>query len=244
MPVRKLPSIKLVAQKRVSQRQVVLKQRPPQNKLVSKKRVSPRRVILKQAEPKPEVAKRDEGKIVLRIKKEPQFNPICPMCENIVAGDMTDYQEHVDFCLEAAEEHDAAVFDPPRIEIEEDPTGGLLINVDGEESRYGRAQYGFEDLVRIAALAETDPVIPSDLHPVNGSSSKKELLERISGQRAQLERAPRCLICLDLFSKPVVSTACWHVCCEACWARILTTKRLCPQCSRITSPADLRRLFI
>ena len=54
----------------------------------------------------------------------------------------------------------------------------------------------------------------------------------------------RCLICMDKYSKPLVSVQCWHVHCEECWLRTLGAKKLCPQCNMITSPSDLRRIFL
>ncbi|CAH1121838.1 unnamed protein product [Ceutorhynchus assimilis] len=54
----------------------------------------------------------------------------------------------------------------------------------------------------------------------------------------------RCLICLEQYKKPVISTVCWHVHCEECWLHTLGSKKLCPQCSMITSPTDLRRIFM
>lgn len=54
----------------------------------------------------------------------------------------------------------------------------------------------------------------------------------------------KCLICMDEFRVPVVSTCCWHVHCEECWLRTLGEKKLCPQCKMITSPTDLRRIYM
>lgn len=55
---------------------------------------------------------------------------------------------------------------------------------------------------------------------------------------------PKCLICMELYNKPVTSTQCWHVHCEECWLRTMGAKKLCPQCNMITSPADLRRIYL
>ncbi|XP_065165417.1 E3 ubiquitin-protein ligase RNF220-like [Atheta coriaria] len=54
----------------------------------------------------------------------------------------------------------------------------------------------------------------------------------------------KCLICLEHYKKPVISTVCWHVHCEECWLHTLGSKKVCPQCSMITSPTDLRRIFM
>ncbi|KAL8622553.1 hypothetical protein ACOMHN_034216 [Nucella lapillus] len=53
-----------------------------------------------------------------------------------------------------------------------------------------------------------------------------------------------CLICTKPYDKPLVSIRCWHVLCERCWFHTLGLKKLCPQCSVITSPSDLRRIFL
>nr|CAI5868014.1 unnamed protein product [Callosobruchus analis] len=54
----------------------------------------------------------------------------------------------------------------------------------------------------------------------------------------------KCLICLEHYKKPVISTVCWHVHCEECWLHTLGSKKVCPQCSMITAPTDLRRIFM
>lgn len=54
----------------------------------------------------------------------------------------------------------------------------------------------------------------------------------------------KCLICMEGFNTPLVSVVCWHVYCEECWMRTLGAKKLCPQCNTITSPSDLRRIFV
>ncbi|XP_067615095.1 E3 ubiquitin-protein ligase Rnf220 [Eurosta solidaginis] len=54
----------------------------------------------------------------------------------------------------------------------------------------------------------------------------------------------KCLICLDDYKNPAISVACWHVHCEECWLRSLGARKLCPQCNLITTPKDLRRIFM
>ncbi|CAM5117833.1 unnamed protein product [Natator depressus] len=73
-----------------------------------------------------------------------------------------------------------------------------------------------------------------------------ELLKaQIQGLRRRLLRKDsyKCHICLDSYSVPLTSIQCWHIHCEQCWLRTLGSKKLCPQCNAITSPADLRRVF-
>ncbi|KAG2349169.1 hypothetical protein BDR05DRAFT_956553 [Suillus weaverae] len=53
-----------------------------------------------------------------------------------------------------------------------------------------------------------------------------------------------CRICLSQYTEPTVSTGCWHTCCRECWLRCLGATKLCPMCQRITSAAELRRVYI
>ncbi|XP_030640236.1 E3 ubiquitin-protein ligase RNF220 [Chanos chanos] len=69
---------------------------------------------------------------------------------------------------------------------------------------------------------------------------------RIRELEKQLSRGDRykCLICMDSYTIPLTSIVCWHVHCEECWLRTLGAKKLCPQCNTITSPGDLRRVYL
>lgn len=73
-------------------------------------------------------------------------------------------------------------------------------------------------------------------------SLKSRLRDYESPQRQQ--NKSKCLICMDEFRIPVVSICCWHVHCEECWMRTLGARKLCPQCNMITSPTDLRRIYM
>ncbi|MGH0165048.1 UNVERIFIED_CONTAM: hypothetical protein FKN15_049276 [Acipenser sinensis] len=72
------------------------------------------------------------------------------------------------------------------------------------------------------------------------------LKARIRELERQLARGDRykCLICMDSYTMPLTSIQCWHVHCEECWLRTLGAKKLCPQCNTITSPGDLRRVYL
>ncbi|SAM03293.1 hypothetical protein [Absidia glauca] len=80
------------------------------------------------------------------------------------------------------------------------------------------------------------------------STSGNLVVESLKSRIHQLELAsrsvPRCLICLDPYNKPLTSIVCWHVHCEKCWLQTLGSKKLCPQCQKITTPADLRRIYL
>ncbi|XP_076860482.1 E3 ubiquitin-protein ligase Rnf220-like [Brachyhypopomus gauderio] len=69
---------------------------------------------------------------------------------------------------------------------------------------------------------------------------------RIRDLEKQLTRGERikCLICMESYAVPLTSIQCWHVHCEECWLRTLGAKKLCPQCNTITSPGDLRRVYL
>lgn len=70
------------------------------------------------------------------------------------------------------------------------------------------------------------------------------LKEKIREYEVIIKNKSKCLICMDEFRIPVVSICCWHVHCEECWLRTLGARKLCPQCNMITSPADLRRIYM
>nr|XP_012142408.1 PREDICTED: E3 ubiquitin-protein ligase Rnf220-like isoform X4 [Megachile rotundata] len=102
------------------------------------------------------------------------------------------------------------------------------------------------------------------------SSPKRDgdtpVIEALKGRIRELEAEMRsqpfkCLICMEQYKKPVTSVCCWHVHCEQCWLHTLLTvqqetfrkivvvpfqgaKKLCPQCNMITSPSDLRRIYM
>ncbi|KAI4467504.1 hypothetical protein MML48_2g00017596 [Holotrichia oblita] len=122
---------------------------------------------------------------------------------------------------------------------------------------------------RVNAGQQCDSIVStSDAEP----SSRAQMIEELRNRIRQLEaEGPgdtltttdnedyKCLICLladplttttflfqEHYKKPVISTVCWHVHCEECWLHTLVkvVKKVCPQCSMITSPTDLRRIFM
>ncbi|XP_040271778.1 E3 ubiquitin-protein ligase Rnf220-like [Bufo bufo] len=74
--------------------------------------------------------------------------------------------------------------------------------------------------------------------------SLEALREKIQELTEKLKNTHTCHICLDAYTVPVASIQCWHIHCEACWLRALGSKKLCPQCNTITSPSDLRRVYL
>nr|XP_023860355.1 E3 ubiquitin-protein ligase RNF220-like [Salvelinus alpinus] len=89
----------------------------------------------------------------------------------------------------------------------------------------------------------------SDIETVSEDSALTTLdalKTRIRDLEKQMSRGDRykCLICMDTYTTPLSSIQCWHVHCEECWLRTLGAKKLCPQCNTITSPGDLRRVYL
>ncbi|KAI9106225.1 hypothetical protein DFS34DRAFT_54384 [Phlyctochytrium arcticum] len=143
------------------------------------------------------------------------------------------------------------------IDIDDDGTG-----------EFGETQYSEEDIhvfrgseaveedgMAVAAQpTESQPADwPSDI--VDSSSLRsmpadtRLIIESLKSRVRDLEAssskgASKCLICLDPYTVPLASVICWHVHCEKCWLQTLATKRLCPQCQKITSPSDLRRIYL
>ncbi|KAJ8682416.1 hypothetical protein QAD02_018208 [Eretmocerus hayati] len=81
--------------------------------------------------------------------------------------------------------------------------------------------------------------------PTDGVPVVEALRGRIRELEAEMRgQAFKCLICMEQYKKPVTSVCCWHVHCEQCWLHTLGAKKLCPQCNMITSPSDLRRIYM
>ncbi|KAF9955872.1 hypothetical protein BGZ72_003319 [Mortierella alpina] len=80
------------------------------------------------------------------------------------------------------------------------------------------------------------------------SGDTRLVIDALRAKIKHLESAnknvPSCLICLEPYTVPLTSIVCWHVHCEACWMQTLGSKKLCPQCQKITLPKDLRRIYL
>ncbi|KAG1873740.1 hypothetical protein DFJ58DRAFT_759950 [Suillus subalutaceus] len=92
------------------------------------------------------------------------------------------------------------------------------------------------DLDIITARSRNDP---SAL--ILALENKLKALESNAGSTSSLNL---CRICLSQYTDPTVSTGCWHTCCRECWLRCLGATKLCPMCQRITSAAELRRVYM
>ncbi|KAM3924930.1 E3 ubiquitin-protein ligase Rnf220-like [Leptodactylus fuscus] len=84
--------------------------------------------------------------------------------------------------------------------------------------------------------------MPASSH--TNEESLEALREKIQELTDKLKNTHTCHICLDAYTVPVASIQCWHIHCEGCWLRALGSKKLCPQCNTITSPSDLRRVYL
>lgn len=84
--------------------------------------------------------------------------------------------------------------------------------------------------------------------PCNSKNNQQQIIEALKEKIREFEGQKnnkcKCLICMDSYVDPVVSICCWHVHCEECWLRTLGARKLCPQCNMITSPSDLRRIYM
>ncbi|KAI9275033.1 hypothetical protein EDC94DRAFT_591855 [Helicostylum pulchrum] len=103
---------------------------------------------------------------------------------------------------------------------------------------------GFEETVSVAGWENH---LKKEVYRT-GESHSKLVIESLKSRIHQLEDAsrstPRCLICLESYKTPLTSIVCWHVHCEQCWLQTLGSKKLCPQCQKITTPSDLRRIYL
>ncbi|KAI8332300.1 hypothetical protein BC941DRAFT_359389 [Chlamydoabsidia padenii] len=127
-------------------------------------------------------------------------------------------------------------------------TNALREMISGGSTSDENSELGFEETVSDEGwnryLAKTGS--SSSDAPV--STSGNLVVESLKSRIHQLELAsrsvPRCLICLDPYKTPLTSIVCWHVHCEKCWLQTLGSKKLCPQCQKITTPSDLRRIYL
>lgn len=139
--------------------------------------------------------------------------------------------------------------------------------VDGDDSQiYGLPQYSEKDIILLEnEKLNQDPLrkavigINNKEVKLKETNSKNEcvttkgdpVLEALKSRIHELENRDqckdevfKCLICMERYKTPVISVCCWHVHCEVCWLQTLGAKKLCPQCNMITSPADLRRIYM
>lgn len=80
------------------------------------------------------------------------------------------------------------------------------------------------------------------------SQNQQQIIESLKAKLRLYEKQAqgkyKCLICIDDYKNPAISVSCWHVHCEQCWLQTLGARKLCPQCNSITTPKDLRRIYL
>ncbi|KAI8065770.1 hypothetical protein BC940DRAFT_326794 [Gongronella butleri] len=139
------------------------------------------------------------------------------------------------------------------VDIDED------LDIEDDDNAYGQAQYTEQD-IHIDDDDDDDAELSIDddgdmpgassstsapnPYPPTGNLVMDALRARIHQLEMATKSVQRCLICLEPYTKPVASVVCWHVHCEKCWMQTLSSKKLCPQCQKITAPADLRRVYL
>ncbi|XP_067940083.1 E3 ubiquitin-protein ligase Rnf220-like isoform X2 [Watersipora subatra] len=136
---------------------------------------------------------------------------------------------------------------------EEEETA-VVVDDDVNEQEFGEAQYSEAHIIPCASEEPAEAIAQYALrNAVISLSTESTHTKPIEGQQSKWTGGTstddgdlplRCLICMDKYSKPLVSVQCWHVHCEECWLRTLGAKKLCPQCNMITSPSDLRRIYL
>jgi len=134
------------------------------------------------------------------------------------------------------------------------------LNIDGDDTiQFGQAQFSESDLINMADLVNIDenepPIITTTSATTTTTGSPEQpqttgqpiidsLKLRIKELEQSMSNRGHCMICLSWYDSPVVSINCWHVHCEKCWMSTLAAKKLCPQCNVITTPAELRRIYL
>ncbi|KAI2661791.1 E3 ubiquitin-protein ligase RNF220 [Labeo rohita] len=112
------------------------------------------------------------------------------------------------------------------------------LDVDGDDTlEYGKAQYTEADVIPCSG---NEPRDAEERQALRGAVLNIFMyLIRHYSPIAWWMTPPS-----DSYTVPLTSIQCWHVHCEECWLRTLGAKKLCPQCNTITSPGDLRRVYL
>lgn len=201
---------------------------------------------------------------VISLPDDMDPDPVCPICQKIILGDLDDINAHIDECVGCESSSGVASvasstinFLPP-VEVLSSAPASSILNIDDDDMNFGKAQYTEADIERINTKsiqnapskatqkreAQHARLLQEILASASTGPEMSQLQSLLRSLLEQISSAPKCSVCWETLRQPsVVSVNCWHVCCEECWLRTLGTKRLCPQCSCITNPADLRKIF-
>ncbi len=188
-------------------------------------------------------------------------DPICPICAKLIIGDLEDINAHIDECVFQPETTSGTASVASSTIPQLERPSSVLVNIDEEDARFGAPQFSEKDIERVLQkhspthmrikfdrrAAEASKHIQLLREILDSPPMGPELQQLQSLLRSLLEQiagAPKCPVCWETLKMPAVASVnCWHVCCEECWLRQLGTKRLCPQCSTITNPEDLRKVY-
>lgn len=88
-----------------------------------------------------------------------------------------------------------------------------------------------------AVKESATPPLEPPIAPIQHSHSHSHSL-------ADPSSSTTCRICLEPYTDPTCSVACWHVFCNSCWLRCLGTTSLCPICKHISLASNLRRVYL
>ncbi|KAG0015147.1 hypothetical protein BGZ80_010022 [Entomortierella chlamydospora] len=124
------------------------------------------------------------------------------------------------------------------IEDESVDPGGVDDEVDEDEEIDLEGVDGEDEESRMDTMLSSAFASGDTRLVIEALRSKIKHLESVN------KNVPSCLICLEPYTIPLTSIVCWHVHCENCWMKTLGSKKLCPQCQKITLPKDLRRIYL
>uniref|UniRef100_A0A8W7PQ65 RING-type domain-containing protein n=1 Tax=Anopheles coluzzii TaxID=1518534 RepID=A0A8W7PQ65_ANOCL len=182
-------------------------------------------------------------------KRKPEDN-VCPICNKVTLDDIT---LHVEACLRKSEPQRNGTNATAQRRRHSSALRELLIANDPpvvKPPAEGNPGEGTSKSTAPPASSGPPTSLPAGLEgepdPATGTERRiiESLKAKIREYEGYIQNRPKCLICMDDFRKPIVSVCCWHVYCEECWLHTLGAKKLCPQCSMITSPTDLRRIYL
>ncbi|XP_073774917.1 E3 ubiquitin-protein ligase RNF220a isoform X12 [Danio rerio] len=194
-------------------------------------------------------------------RRKPEDGQVCPLCSAPLAGTEEEMSRHVEQCLfkrEGATEEDSADVEgengtrfeeyewcgQKRVRATTLLEGGfreMPSTSNGESSKQEPSSSSSSSTQRTCKNSEIEKITEDST-----ATTLEALKARIRELEKQILRGDRykCLICMDSYTMPLTSIQCWHVHCEECWLRTLGNKKLCPQCNTITSPGDLRRVYL
>jgi hypothetical protein len=163
--------------------------------------------------------------------------------------------------------HETSVSASSTTRVSEPPNEAAELNIEDDDTLcYGPKQFTEADLIKCSTDAVADNAlrlaltggessrqnglvvyskwVPQAGHATSGEDEHCPSVKEHSKLKKPSSVIPCCLICMEPYVNALTSIQCWHVHCQECWLRALGVKKLCPQCNTITSPQDLRKLFL